>query len=585
MRLHVKLFITLIVFTLLLLVSVYAYLDHTITEQSFQRIQKNLLNATAIARTYLTYSLAHKESMQQIAESISRDLDVRATIVDVSGEVYADVSSDGKARFDLENHADRPEIKEAFKKGVGKSVRFSTTVKRDMLYIAREFRVGQNHGVVRLSMPLDEIDFIHKKMRDLLIGACILAFLIALFLSIGIAHIISKPVKHIAQMAGVLARGELSHFLHVKSHDEIGELAATFNEMARQIQTRIDEVTQGKSRLEAILLSMFDGVMVVDAKSKILLVNSSLKKMLVMQKDPQGKKTIEVVRNLEIQELVDVVLGKQEGVESRELSIVLDIAKTVLVHATPVVREGVTEGAVLVFHDISELKRLEGIRRDFVANVSHELRTPLSSIKGYAETLLDGAIDDKKHAKEFLRIIHDDAVRLANLVNDLLDLSKIESGKLTLILQPLKVKDVIEQVSTMLKHQANVKKIDLSISVSDAITKIYADESRLAQVFVNLIDNAIKYTPQGGSVMVSAKESDSMIAVSVSDTGVGISEEDQERLFERFYRVDKARSRSMGGTGLGLAIVKHIVQAHKGTIKLTSELGKGSTFTISFPKV
>jgi two-component system phosphate regulon sensor histidine kinase PhoR len=257
--------------------------------------------------------------------------------------------------------------------------------------------------------------------------------------------------------------------------------------------------------------------------------------------------------------------------------------KILLVHATAVVRKKKTEGAVMVFHNITELRHLENIRRDFVANVSHELRTPLTNIKGYAETLLEGALNDKKNAKEFLEIIHTDSDRLARLVDDLLDLSRLESGQSKLDLKACSMALVAKKVISLLKKEAEDKSISISTEmVKDE--KVLADESKISQVLLNLIDNAIKYTPENGTISISAQAKAAVVEVRVSDTGIGISDKDLPRIFERFYRVDKARSRELGGTGLGLSIVKHIVQEHKGSVRVESLVGQGSTFTFTLPK-
>jgi two-component system phosphate regulon sensor histidine kinase PhoR len=259
--------------------------------------------------------------------------------------------------------------------------------------------------------------------------------------------------------------------------------------------------------------------------------------------------------------------------------------KILLVHATPVIQEERTEGAVLVFHDITELRKLEKIRQDFVANVSHELRTPISNIKGYAETLLEGAVHDKENVEDFIQIISSNSEHLANLINDILDLSKIESGKLEMERKPCNIYPLAQKIVSGLQRQADDQQVTIEINIEKDLPKILADEKRLAQVLLNLIDNAIKYNKKGGKVIITAhKKNTHFIQVDISDTGIGISENDLPRVFERFYRIDKARSREMGGTGLGLSIVKHIVQAHGGDVSTSSILGKGSTFSFTIPR-
>ncbi|MEA3305897.1 MAG: ATP-binding protein, partial [Candidatus Omnitrophota bacterium] len=442
----------------------------------------------------------------------------------------------------------------------------------------------KTRGIVRSSILLSEIEQISNHLKKILVVSLLIAFILGIIISFLTSVFISKRVRAISQAAQNVARGDFSKRISAMSNDEIGDLAKAFNYMSEQIRLRIEEVTASKSKFEAVLLSMFEGVMVVDIKGTILLMNQTLKDFLLVKQKPLGKKPLEVIRNIEIQEITDNVLKLKRGLESKEVSILLPEEKILLAHATPIIRDDSTEGAVLVFHDITELRKLERIRRDFVANVSHELRTPISSIKGYTETLLEGALEDKGNAKDFLKIIYADSERLAKLIDDLLDLSKIESSKLKMSLKPWAIEPIIKRVVSGLNKQAKDKSITIKIDIPKDISNILADEVRIAQVLLNLIDNAIKYTESKGSITVSANEQNKFIQVDVFDNGVGIPEKDLPRLFERFYRVDKARSRELGGTGLGLSIVKHIIQAHNGEVSVQSVLGQGSTFTFTIPK-
>jgi len=290
-----------------------------------------------------------------------------------------------------------------------------------------------------------------------------------------------------------------------------------------------------------------------------------------------------VIRNNAIQEIVDRVLHENREVITQEVSFTMPEQKTIMINGVPIIKNNIVEGAVFVFHDITELKRLEEIRKDFVANVSHELRTPISSIKGYAETLLDGKVDGEDNVKEFLSIIYQNSNRLANLIDDLLDLSKIESGKMKMEFEPLEILPVVNRCINVLEKSAKEKTLSIKLNIPDKFPKVLGDHKRLAQVFLNLLDNAIKYTPEGGSITVSAASKEKITQIDISDTGIGISEKDLPRIFERFYRVDKAHSRELGGTGLGLSIVKHIVQAHDGQVWVQSMLGQGSTFSFTIP--
>lgn len=387
--------------------------------------------------------------------------------------------------------------------------------------------------------------------------------------------IISSVVKD-------MARGDLSKRIFLNTKDELEELTAFINDMVEQMESKLTELKTNKSRLEAVFLSMFDGVMIVDQDQNILLMNQTLKDYLHIEQEPVGRKPLEIIRNVEIQEVVEEVLKIRNPLQPKEINVFLPEERILMIHAAPIIRERQQEGAVLVFHDITELRRLENVRRDFVANVSHELRTPVATIKGYAETLLDGALEDKKHAREFMQIIYSDSERLAALINDLLDLSKMESGKMKLVYSSFSLKETVERLLDLLKNQSKQNAVIITHDIDDKLM-LTADETKISQVILNLMENAIKYNKLTGKVTVSADKKDKMIEVKIADTGIGIPEEDLPRIFERFYRVDKAHSRQLGGTGLGLAIVKHIIQLHGGEVFVQSKLHEGSVFSFTLP--
>jgi two-component system phosphate regulon sensor histidine kinase PhoR len=524
------------------------------------------------------------ETSDLLADKIGRDLKVRATVIALDGTVLGDSDLNREDIARMENHKNRPEIKQAISSDLGESKRYSMTVEKDMLYVASVFGKPVPLGVIRLSVPLSEITFISARLKHLLVVSFIIAFIFAIMIGFVASIFISRPIKEVARTAKSVAQGDFSKKLSIRTGDEIEDLAGSFNYMSDQVRQRIENVTAIKSRLEAVFLSMSEGVIVLDPAGRIIFMNQSLKDLFGIKEDPKGKRPIEIIRNIEIHEIVEKTLRLKAGVHKEEISVLMPGEKTFLVHGTPVFKEKETDGVVLVFHDITELRHLEKIRQDFVANVSHELRTPVTNIKGYAETLLDGAIDDEENARDFVKIIHSDSERLARLVNDILDLSRIEAGKLKMNIINFNVRSLAEKVILSLDKQAKDKSIKIENKIPDNISNLSADEALISQVLLNLMDNAIKYNNEGGNISITAHDKGKFTQIDINDTGTGIPEKDLPRIFERFYRVDKARSREMGGTGLGLSIVKHIIQSHGGEVSVKSILGQGSTFSFTIPK-
>ncbi len=587
-NIHYKITLFFVIITAIILLGFYFYLNNNLQEFLYSRIKVNITKQIALSKTYLEAKDLENISAYDLdttADKIGRDLDLRVTIIGLDGTVYGDSELEPAALAKVENHLYRPEVQQALKSGIGESRRFSTTIKKDLLYIASVYGKDEPKGIIRLSIPLSEVEQISSHLMKTLAFSLLAAFILAVLVSYLASIFISRPLREMSRTAKDIAHGNFARRISVQSNDEIGDLAGAFNYMSEQVKARIEEVSANKSRLEAVLLSMFEGVMVVDTEGRILLMNQALRDFLRITTDPLGKKPLEVIRNIEVQEMVDNTLNYKQGLVSGEISVLLPEEKALLVHAMPIKKDTDIQGAVLVFHDVTNLRRLEKIRQDFVANVSHELRTPVSSIKGYAETLLEGALKDKKNVNDFLKTILSDSNRLASLIDDLLDLSKIESGKLRMENKPHKLLPIVEKVVATLKRQIEDKSIALKIDIPKNMPDILADETRIKQALLNLIDNAVKYNHQGGKITISAKENNNFIQVDIVDTGIGIPEKDLPRLFERFYRVDKARSRELGGTGLGLSIVKHIIQAHNGEVFVQSVEGQGSTFSFTIPKV
>ncbi|WP_447974248.1 two-component system histidine kinase PnpS [Nitrospira sp. Kam-Ns4a] len=531
--------------------------------------------------------------LQRLARELGRAAAARVTVMDMRGVVLADSDTPDEAVTKLDNHLTRPEVQEALATGQGTDIRLSQTTGQRMFYFARAVRTpgGTPAGIVRLSLPLTALEARIRDVRRALAIALAVAFALSLAASVLLARGLTRPLSDIAAAARRLARGDLSQRIRTSAHDEVGVLAATLNQMAEQLEAKIREVSEDRSQLLAMLTAMVEGVMVLDYGGRVLQVNPALERMFgLCDAGTKGRPHRDVIRHDELNELVDRVLETQRN-QSGEITIPPG-GRTLRVQASVAgFRREAEPFAVLVFHDVTALRRLETVRKDFVANVSHELRTPLTSIKGYVEALLDGAKDHPEQAGRFLEVILKQTDRLNLILDDLLQLSQIESGQVQFKRDPVRLKDVVERTVALIAPLADKKGHRLTVAVPADLPAVMGDEDRLAQVLTNLLDNAVKYTPPNGAIHVAARaaplpEPESgadWVELSVADTGLGIPEADRPRIFERFYRVDKARSRELGGTGLGLAIVKHIVEAHSGRVWVETNEPTGSRFVVRLP--
>ncbi|MCF7872695.1 MAG: cell wall metabolism sensor histidine kinase WalK, partial [Candidatus Omnitrophica bacterium] len=585
-KIHYKLTLIFIAIITVVLAVNFLYLNNKLKNHILTRTKDNLKKQTQLAKITIKKNFSLDDqlySIDKLVDKIGKSLDLRTTVINRAGVVLGDSELDGKDLKEVENHLMRPEVQEALVKGEGLSKRFSKTIGKDLIYYALPLEKEKTIAIVRLSIPLSEVEMISGKLKEILFFSFIGVFLLASGVSFLAALFITRPIKEISWVAKGVANGNLDRRVSVNSLDEIGDLAEAFNFMLDQIKLKIEEVTASRSRLKAVLLSMFDGVMVTDKKGDIILVNNTLKKELKIKQDPEGKLSLEVIRNLEIQKAIEEILEKKSGIFSKEITITELTKKTFILHAAPVLKGGRPDGAVLIFHDITELRRLEHVRKDFIANVSHELRTPVTNIQGYAETLLAGAWQDEKDLKEFLNIIYSDTEKLAHLINDILDLSKIESTDKPLKLELVNLNDLILKVVKNINKKADKKEIKLQKNLDKNISKLSVDKMQIEQALLNIIDNAIKYTLKQGKINISTTQLKDKVRIDISDTGIGIPEKDLKRIFERFYRVDKARSHKLGGTGLGLSIVKNIILNHNGKIWCKSIEGAGSTFSFTLP--
>ncbi|MDO8355327.1 MAG: ATP-binding protein [Nitrospirota bacterium] len=540
-------------------------------------------------------TLASTPQLQAAVRDLGARAFARVTVVALDGRVLADSAVSDSNLSTVENHLARPEIQQAVATGRGTDLRTSHTTGERTLYLA--IGIGSTNqtkssGFLRLGLPMTTFDHEVAKLHRNLALAFGIAFLIAVALSVGLARSITKPLSDIAIAARQLANGDHTVRIRTGSRDEVGLLADTLNQMTDQLRAKIDELSEDRAQLLAMLTSMVEGVMVLDCRGRVLQVNPALERMFdVSRMDARGHHCSDVFRHPQLDTLVSTVLTKRINEEDEIL--LQPSGRCLHIEASVTACDRENEAcAVLVFHDITELRRLENIRKDFVANVSHELRTPLTSIKGYIEALLDGAKDDPGTSTKFLEIILKQSDRLNLILEDLLQLSKIESGQILFKREPLQIQRVIERTLAMIKPLADKKGHRLLTFVAQDLPAVLGDEDRLMQVLSNLLDNAVKYTPGNGTITVAAHPvADDLerptivtaVELSVTDTGLGIPEQDRPRVFERFYRVDKARSREMGGTGLGLAIVKHIVEGLGGRVWVEANAPTGSRFVVRLP--
>jgi two-component system, OmpR family, phosphate regulon sensor histidine kinase PhoR len=516
-----------------------------------------------------------REWVAQMAES-----GARVTVIAETGQVLADSEADART---MENHASRPEIQQAFARGEGRSIRHSATLNKDLLYLAERQPMAAGPPVVlRFALPLAAVDELLRQFRRQLALASLVILIVTGAASLAISRYLSKRVERLKDFSRRVAEGDFQPIAAGGPGDALEELAHSLNETAARLAGTIRSLEDERNLSAAILGSMVEGVAVVNAGERLLFANPAFAGILGLETPPKfGSALVEFVRQTELIESVRRVLRGEPAVHAEIMTGTLK--QRYFASTVAPVRPTETLGAVVVLHDITDLRRLERVRRDFVANVSHELKTPLTAIQGFAETLLGGALDDDQNRSRFLGIILDHARRLARLTDDLLELSQIEADRLDLEIRPVHVEQLMESCLETARMFAAEKRISLSVETPQTLPEIAADRRRLAEVMQNLLDNAVRYTAPGGQITVRAVPGGGDVTITVADTGVGIPQADQLRIFERFYRVDNDRSREAGGTGLGLAIAKHLVEAHGGRIWVESEVGRGSQFHFSVP--
>jgi two-component system phosphate regulon sensor histidine kinase PhoR len=569
-----------IFFSYLVIISLSFFVLHLLVKDKVDEIVK-----TRIEQEMMHYAqLVDLNALQAISghlQAISRISQSRVTLVDAKGAVFADSEKDIAG---LENHLYRPEIQGARLRGTGRAVRYSSTLGVDMLYVAVLIKDGQKvNGYVRLARPLHDVRHAVEQVYQSIYLAMMVGAFISLLVALFFAWRLSTPIRIMEEFTQRLRQGFPVGALRMRTSDETRTLADNINYLVEELQDKIRLANEEKSKLMTAITSINEGVLILDREERIEFLSPSLAGILSGQyEDFLGKTLLEAFRNVELQKVFQNFKNTKAGV-SREIA--MGGADPVIMNVSFTGIEGLPgeEKTMIVFHDVTRLKKLERIRTDFVANVTHEIRTPLTAIIGYLETLEQGALERPQDAGRFINIILSQAQRLNRLVEDLMTISKIELGEVVFHFEKVSLPELADNVASLLGAGAGSKSIKLENHIPKNFPMVMADRDRLNQVFVNVLDNAVKFTPEGGRILIDGMVQEENLVVSITDTGGGIPREEIARLGERFYRVDKTRSRELGGTGLGLSIVKHLMIAHGGKMEIESQLGKGTRVLLFFP--
>lgn len=602
-----------LIFYLILIITGISTTGYIVSELSQNLYKQEIENKLRTAATLIEHQISDdikfgkKTDYNRMALTFERILDnipvpgisnekseSRITFVDSDGKVIGESDTDYNK---MENHLGRKEIKDAISVGYGKDIRFSKTLGMEFIYVA--LPVKESGVILRVSIPLTQ----QKKITETVwiysgIGI-FAAFILTSVLAIRFSSSITKPVNELIEASKEISRGNYLRRAKLKSRNELGQLAFAFNEMAEELEKSVNDLMDKNIKFDSIMKSMTNGLIAVDKNQRIMLINEIACNLLGIEyrEDITGKKLIDVIRINKISRLLQNTTESNES-SVNEINISIPEERTYRIYANPIISIEQTfngfesqdskkqpdknSGGILSIMDITNIRKLEQIRTEFVSNVTHELKTPLTSIRGFVETLRGGAVNDIEVADKFLEIIDIEAERLYMLINDILQLSEIETRQKDLNIARHELDSIIVDVFSMLKGAAEKKNVSLTYKV-DGNPLINANRDRIKQMLINLIDNAIKYNNENGSIHVRAWKTEGRVLLSIKDTGIGIARQHIPRIFERFYRVDKGRSRSMGGTGLGLSIVKHIVNLYSGDIKVESEPGKGTEFIIQLP--
>jgi two-component system phosphate regulon sensor histidine kinase PhoR len=586
-RIAVKLTLTLVGFVAIASLAAGLYLSQALDRFASESLEARLATTGRLLHDDVRALLRRRASPVELGAFVrhaAAPTESRVTIMALDGTVVADseVAPDDLGR--LENHAARPEMRAALAGHVGRDLRTSVSINAPLLYVALPVREAERVvAVVRLALPLSAVTSSYGRVHRVLFAGGLVALAVAFGIGIFVAGRVTRPVVEMQAIARQMSEGQFAVRAPAGSMDELGSLGRALNVMVARLREQIETLRSERAKATAILDGMVEGVLAVDGHEVVLLMNERARALFgVGPGRGEGKPFLEVIRNADLHEIFRA--GRHAGdVARRELRLTAPVERTLRVTAVPLPLGPEPPGVVMVVDDVSELRRLEQVRTEFVANVSHELRTPLTAIQGYLETLLGGALEEREHAQRFIEVAFRHTERLGRLLNDLTDLSNIELGKVSLRVGPTALKPVVDSVLEIVTAKARDRGVEVIADVPERLSA-HADHDRLAQILINLADNAVKHTPAGGTVTIRARALDGeRVELAVSDTGVGIPPADLPRITERFYRVDKARSRELGGTGLGLAIVKHLVLAHGGELTIESDEGRGTTVRFTLP--
>jgi len=574
-RLFFKTFFIFSFSLILIVLSIGLYGTHSLRQDHIHNtsdlLQKNL---TQLELSFLEIPWA-KSNPDRFCKEFGQKISARITLINSKGVVLGDTDADPKT---MDNHASREEVLQAREKKIGESLRFSHTVGKDMLYLAKQI---EGVGYVRIALPLNTVTSEFSLFFKTLVVTLVIGGILILLLGYKTTRWVTAPLEKMTEFSKKLAQGSFDQKLSISSRDELGDLASSLNSMKDQLSSTIHTLREEKQKMGAILGSIYDGVLAIDREKKIILYNKPMLDILNLKDQTfYNKNMYDMVRIPEINSYLEASL-RDHKIYQKHIKLIKDQETYFEIIVSPLFseEEGVV-GVVAIFHDITSLKTVEQMRVDFVANVSHEFKTPLTSIQGYADTLIEGALEDSENNKKFLQVIKNNAERLNSLVEDLLTLSRLESLE-KIHKEKFDIKKLIADALTKLKPLIHTKKLNIETHIG--FSTLVADKEKLEQALSNLLDNAIKYTPEGGNIFIVAHQDEKNSKLTVQDSGIGIGAEHLSRIFERFYRVDKGRDRALGGTGLGLAIVKHVALLHDGYVNVESTLGKGSSFSLFIP--